>query len=350
MEVDRIHGNPKGKDKGKGKYGKNPKGKGFKGKESKGFDNKGKKGGGKFGSKGKHNLNSKGKNSFGGAGKSGKGSGASAGITCFNCGKVGHKAEHCWQPKKVRNVEQTADGGSSGGGAPSQQHGGSSANGSVYAGSSSATYVNPNTQQSSSSNSQSVRRVAMGDDPDVYLFDICPSVAIPDASVRMIAGIGLGCSCEEFFIGETGSDGQCSVGDIYSSEVDWSSLNSLSQPEFGRVDFELYEKCSFSSFCTRAFSDTDWSPTSSRSRSYQPQTVRAIVQELETTSIIIDSGSDATVVPIAYENCGCPINEFGTIQDCQGRKIPTAGMREFHFMLQDITGRTIVLKDYGFSF
>ena len=188
----------------------------------------------------------------------------------------------------------------------------------------------------------------MGDDPDVYLFDICPSVAIPDASVRMIAGIGLGCRCEEFFIGETDSDGQCSVGDIYSSEVDWSSLNSLSQPEFGRVDFELYEKCSFSSFCTRAFSDTDWSPTSSRSRSYQPQTVRAIVQELETTSIIIDSGSDATVVPIAYENCGCPINEFGTIQDCQGRKIPTAGMREFHFMLQDITGRTIVLKDYGF--
>ena len=135
------------------------------------------------------------------------------------------------------------------------------------------------------------------------------------------------------------------IGDIYSSEVDWSSLISSSQLEFGRMDFDLYERCSFSAVCTRAFSDTDWSPTSNSRRSCQPQTVRTIVQELDTTSIIIDSGSDATVVPIAYENCGCPISEFG---DCQGRKIPTAGMREFHFVLQDTTGRTIVLKDYGF--
>ena len=95
MEVHRLQWNSKGKGKGKGKSGKGPKGKGFhtKGKDGKGKD-KGKKGGGKFGSKGKSNNPSKGKNSFGGGfGKSGKGAGSNNSVTCFNCGKPGHKAD-----------------------------------------------------------------------------------------------------------------------------------------------------------------------------------------------------------------------------------------------------------------
>ena len=63
---------------------------------------------------------------------------------------------------------------------------------------------------------------------------------------------------------------------------------------------------------------------------------------------MIDSGSDATVIPLAFASCGLPIQERGSIQDCQGNKIPTAGMREFHFVLRDVNGRTVVLKDYGF--
>ena len=128
MEVDRLQWNSKGKEKGKGKSGKGPKGKGFhtKGKDGKGKD-KGKKGGGKFVSKGKSNNASKGKNSFGGGfGKSGKGAGTNNSVTCFNCGKPGHKADNCWQPKQVRSLEQ--DNASSVG-AGSNQQGASSANG-----------------------------------------------------------------------------------------------------------------------------------------------------------------------------------------------------------------------------
>ena len=348
MEVDRLQWNPKGKEKGKGKY-KGPKGKGVKGKDFKGSDNKGKKGGGKYGPKGKYNANSKGKNSFSGAGK-GKGSGPNAGITCFNCGKTGHKADQCWQPKKVRNVEQTADG-SPAGAAPSQQCAGSSANGSMYAGSSNATYV-PNTQQSTASTSQNVRRVAMDDDTDVFLFDICPSVANPDASVRMISGVELGGGCEEFFIGDSDSDvstvGNHSALHVYSAEVDWSLVKGSSQPEICPLSFALYEKCKFSAFCNRSFADTAWMPVSSRTQKHGPQIVRAVFHDPLVTSIVIDSGSDATVVPTAFADCGLPIQEVGSIQDCQGRKIPTAGMREFHFVLQDVNGKTIVLKDYGF--
>ena len=173
-------------------------------------------------------------------------------------------------------------------------------------------------------------------------------MTISNASVRMVSGVGLSCHCEEFFIGDSDSDGQCNACQVYSSEVDWQTLEFQSRSEICIVNFELYEKCKFSSVCARAFSDTAWSPALSEIGWQEPQTVRAVVHETGTTSIVIDSGSDATVVPIAFEHCGLPIQEVGSIQDCQGKKIPTSGMREFHFVLQDVTGRTIVLKDYGF--
>ena len=89
-------------------------------------------------------------------------------------------------------------------------------------------------------------------------------------------------------------------------------------------------------------------PVSSRTRQQEPQIARAVSHEPFATSIVFDSGSDATVVPIAFAECGLPIQEVGSIQDCQGRKIPTAGMREFHFVVRDVSVKTIVLKGYGF--
>lgn len=349
MEVDRSQWNPKRKEKGKGKFGgKGPKGKGFKGKDSKGFE-KGKKGG-KFGLKGKHN--SKGKNSFGGGfGKSGKGAGtnnANQTVTCFNCGKVGHKAENCWQPKKVRNVEQQQQDAQSSCGAPSNQQFGSSASGSAYAGSSNTAYNNKQQQQSFSSGaSQSVRRVAMGEEV-VFLFDICSNAAVPDALVRMISSCDNSCMCEQFFIGDSDSDEMshehCTLQSVYSCGVDWTSVCTGSEAE---KIFALYERCEFAAVCSRSFSDTVWTPVANRMKR-EPQTVRAIVQDVLSTTIVIDSGSDATVVPMAYANCGLPVQERGSIQNCQGNQIPTSGMGEFHFVLQDVNGRTVLLKDYGF--
>lgn len=80
-----------------------------------------------------------------------------------------------------------------------------------------------------------------------------------------------------------------------------------SEPEIGCRDlfsagkiFALYERCEFSAVCPRSFSDTVWAPVLNRTKR-EPQTVRAVVQEVLTATSVIASGSDATVVPIAYE-------------------------------------------------
>ncbi len=99
-------------------------------------------------------------------------------------------------------MEQGADNAPSVG-AGSNQQGASSANGSMYAASSNATYVNQQTQQSSSSSSQNVRRIAMGDDSDVFLFDIGPNVMFPDAAVRVVTDFSSGSKLKEFFIGDS---------------------------------------------------------------------------------------------------------------------------------------------------
>ncbi len=91
-----------------------------------------------------------------------------------------------------------------------------------------------------------------------------------------------------------------------------------------------------------------WTPPSARTRLREPQLVGAVVQEVFDASIVIATGSNATVVPLGFENCGVPIQERGSLQDCQGHKTPTSGMREFHFVLQDVNGKTVVLKGYGF--
>ncbi len=95
--------------------------------------------------------------------------------------------------------------------------------------------------------------------------------------------------------------------------MDWAAVASWSQPERGQPEpldvsdsFSLYEPCRFSAACPRSFSDTNWMPVSSRMKRHGPQTVRAVVHEVFDTSIVIGSGSDATVVPLAFESCGLP--------------------------------------------
>ena len=229
----------------------------------------------------------------------------------------------------------------------------------MYAASSNATYVNQQVQQSSSSSSQNVRRIAIGDDNDVCLFDIGTNVAFPDAAVRVVSDFNNCWHCEEFFIGDSDSDGNvfadCMPLSVYSHDVDWTSVADWSQAECkapGTLDvadsFGVYDICKFSAVCAHPFSETNWIPVSNRAERRGPQVVRAVVHEVLDTSIVIDSGSDAAVVPLAFESCGMPIEERGSIQDCQGNKIPTAGMREFQFVLWDVNGKTVVLKDYGF--
>ena len=93
MEVDRSQWNSKGKKKGKGKSGKGPKEKVSIQKVK----------------MEKERIRA----------RCGKGAGTNNSVTCFNCGKPGHKADNCWQPKQVRSLEQ--DNASSVGAGSNQQ-------------------------------------------------------------------------------------------------------------------------------------------------------------------------------------------------------------------------------------
>eukprot|EP00434_Breviolum_minutum_P039359 symbB.v1.2.034948.t1/scaffold4605.1/size37493/1 len=69
--------------------------------------------------------------------------------------------------------------------------------------------------------------------------------------------------------------------------------------------------------------------------------------ENQVTEILVDSGSDATVVPLAFADCGRALDGVSNLVDCQGNRLSTSELREFSFVLQSSCGRTIRFKEVG---
>ena len=62
--------------------------------------------------------------------------------------------------------------------------------------------------------------------------------------------------------------------------------------------------------------------------------------------IILDSGSDATVIPIGMVSAGVPsANQSSYLRDAQGAKIDTEGVRDISIVLTAVDGSEIILQD-----
>ena len=317
MEVDRVyHKGGKGKDKGK--KGEDGKGKGWwnnmwqfpggrgrgKGRgKSKGKGDKGKgKSKGKKGGKSKHKGNS----------KSGKGKGSKR-DPCFICGSYDHWSREC--PRKVNNVNNVYydwDGNEVNADTILQnqqsQQPQSVQNVQQSGSSSSTTYAatqNSSTPQRSSAGSSSVRRVyGLGLENN------------PFSVTRMVVDVGEPEQCltdVDFF-------------------YDWFE---------GRYDID-------SNLCV-IDEDISLSPVSDAMSVDECLHVRAMISELpepqhERSCIILDSGSDVSLLPMSFVADSDSTSRDHNLRDCQGQKLQTSGTKDAELIVDDISNGQAILK------
>ena len=246
-----------------------------------GKDDKGKGKGKSDGkSKGKQNDTYKGKG-FKGYGKQdgqGKGKGGLAYDACKLCGGKGHWSREC----PVRSLRQVAKeneipAASSGAGVQSSA-------------------------QSSTTGTSTVRRVQIIDLDDMDEPD-------GEASIRMV-------SAEEFDM--TYSD----------DDKDWEVC------ENGEAGGDAYFE---------TFMDLDYNVEKHMELGSRP-TQRAFVRNVnmeEFVDVILDSGADVSVLPMAYSGIGQPLTGKSILRDAQGRKMGGGELRRAVVVLQDGQGNEV---------
>ena len=315
MEVDRVY-RKGGKGKDKGKKGEEGKGKGwwnnmwqFPGGRGRG------KGRGKFRGKGEKRKGKSrgkkgGKSEHKGNSKSGKGKGAKR-DPCFICGSYDHWSREC--PRKVNNVnnvywdvnEVNADTILQN---QQSQQPQSVQNVQQSGSSSSTTYAttqNASTPQRSSAASSSVRRVY-----DLGLENN------PFSVTRMVV--------------DAGEPEHCSTDvDFF---YDWFQR---------RYDID-------SNLCV-IDEDISLSPVSDAMSVDECLHVRAMISELpepqcEKSCIILDSGSDVSLLPMSFVADSDSTSRERNLRDCQGQKLQISGTKDAELIVDDISNGQAILK------
>ena len=371
MEVDRIKG--KGKDvKGKGK------GKGFKGFD-KGSKGKGKsdKGYGK-GQKGSWNQSkgqswnqnqSNGGDKGGKASSKGKGNGGKSNKECWKCGRPGHFAKEC----RVRFVEEHEHDDNT------CDHGNSQQQTSAPAQASNASNVHRISVFDASSSSQS---------PQLF-FDIASVADFSDLHVKMISTVHensvVNFQTDSYICESCSGDAfQHDASSYLSPEGDvQASYDLCCNGPFGEYidvscsggagrSYELCTLCKLDDFihysqCTcidygfalyddvpprrgaqslvKRFGDAScFKPIGCMSDcSSNVFDVRAVKSCCD---IILDSGSDATVIPVSMISAGSASqDQTSYLRDAQGARIATEGVRDISIVLTTVDGGEVTIRD-----
>ena len=325
MDVGRVKGDEKGK--GKGKKGQE-KGKGKRlGQQQYGFGKgKGKQDKGK----GKGSWNSW---NFD-AGQKGIGKGKTKDkteVVCHSCGKKGHYARDCWsrgnnpaqqQQQAQSRVRQVQTEG--------EQQTQPTAQGNV---SPEATSL--------PSASQRVRRVE---------FDLTGSYEYSAYRVRAVQ-VG-DRACEHFFIGCDDDNDVFEVPDGVPTWDLYPSSTSTSSWMTSAPWMECYDVTS-APVSPPHLGDVQWKP------SFQTKTtplfpkldfaVRTVMSQTDKgLAIVLDSGSDATVIPQSMAQCGEAAVAFGNLWDAQGNSISTSGCRDISVQLFGEGGEEVIFRDRGY--
>ena len=370
MEVDRVF-DAKGKHKGKKGKGKD------KGKNKGKFDSAKGKG---SGFKGSPTWNSgKGHSQWSGQ-SSGKGNGGSSNFwdgkgkgknnkgkdkgkgrfdgTCHKCGKYGHKAETC----RVRNISENGASGSSDPvkqttePAASNQNSASSAqqkvNRIVSTPIPSSSLVFSNEQQSDIFFDVSDDTFAYS---DVFMIEQLSDVACAHDQVDS----GCTCStltgnaiCSASMCGGVSSSNSC-IDEYFPTMSDnCDGFSYVLHPLFSYDDnehykdlvsecyrFDLYEIEVAETTC-RIFSDSDRFRPCGKPKLH----VRAVTSQVH--DIVLDSGSDATVLPVELMDAGVSCgNQASELRDAQGNAIHVDDVRDICFDVTTTDGRCITIRD-----
>ena len=214
-----------------------------------------------------------------------------------------------------------------------------------------------------------MNRVSAYNDTEL-VFDLCGSdVDFSNMRVCAVKSDLSNCSVETFCIHSDSDfddfgtlDMSASLEDIshlYSDSTDWTTpCNTVDVTSTWLGGYDIVQS---SSICLR--DDRPWrpKPISSSCHSESPTCfdgshltrqlchVRALSFQdgNQVTEILVDSGSDATVVPLAFADCGRALDGVSNLVDCQGNRLSTSELREFSFVLQSSCGRTIRFKEVG---
>ena len=214
-----------------------------------------------------------------------------------------------------------------------------------------------------------MNRVSAYNDTEL-VFDLCGSdVDFSNMRVCAVKSDLSSCRVETFCIHSDSDfddfgtlDMSASLEDIrhlYSDSTDWTTpCNTVDVTSTWLGGYDIVQS---SSICLR--DDRPWRPKPISSSCHsesptcfdgshltrQPCHVRALSFQdgNQVTEILVDSGSDATVVPLAFADCGRALDGVSNLVDCQGNRLSTSELREFSSVLQSSCGRTIRFKEVG---
>ena len=184
-----------------------------------------------------------------------------------------------------------------------------------------------------------------------------------DASSRCVETFCI--ACESDFDDVMTSDLQPSLEDIsylYDGDTDWISLCNSSCGVYSTW-LDSYDVVPWSPGCLR--DDRPWRPQQkfgcdaassafhlpkiSKLQHVSEHPLRVCTMSLEDqdVEILIDSGSDATVIPMEFAGCGRSLNGSSKLVDCQGNHLQTSELREFAFVLHTTCGKTVRFREVG---